>query len=551
MKIAHFNTRDFGGAGRAALRLNKALNLIGEDSCLFVKNKSSDNDKVIQINSPEINNKLFDDLAIKYFYKNIKPGNTISSIMYPSIGFKYLDILQYFDIVNLHWISSFISIEAIMKIRSMGKPVIWTLHDQNPFTGGCHYSNGCEKYKNECHECPQLVNNEFNITKDILAAKIANLPKDITIVTPSKWMAYCARESALFKEYRIEVIPNSVEMDIFKPYNKYISKAELGLEEDTKVIIFGALELDEKRKGLKYLIDSIKYLKTNRYIQRLILENKLFILTFGKESPMLDQIGIPYKALGFIDDDITLAKAYSAADVLAVPSLEDNLPNLILESLSCGTPVVAFNVGGIKDAIIDGKTGFMAKPEDYVSLSECIIKALNKGSMGEQCRKFVEDNFDLHIQGNRYRELYKDILKSNSETRYSISYVPYMVPEVTKSLVNYICSVSIDMQNDFNVIEADRAARLEIINKLTQELEVSEADRKAQLQALDDMNKTLAVIEADRAARLEIINKLTKELEVSEADRAARLIMIDEYSKHDIRSLDLLRIIKYIIYRRF
>ncbi|HEY3389170.1 MAG TPA: hypothetical protein VGK38_06325, partial [Prolixibacteraceae bacterium] len=159
LKISLFCTQDNGGAGKAALRLNKGLNQIGEDSTLFVKWKASGNDKVIQLNSPEINNRVFERVIRKNFFTNILLGNTIASAMYPSIGSNVLEQLREFDVVNLHWIPTLISLETIAKIHQMRKPIVWTLHDQNPMTGACHYAHGCEKYKSDCSECPQLKNN--------------------------------------------------------------------------------------------------------------------------------------------------------------------------------------------------------------------------------------------------------------------------------------------------------------------------------------------------------------------------------------------------------
>jgi len=516
VKIAQLNTHDSGGAGKAAVRLNAALNLIGEESKLFVKHKSFQHNDIIKIESTEIDNKLFNDIAHKYFINNIKPGNTISSLMYPSVGFKFLDVLRDFDIVNLHWISMFVSIEAIAKMRSMGKQLVWTLHDQNSFTGACHYTHGCLGYKTDCSACPQLVNNDFDITKYILQAKINNLPKDITIVTPSEWLADCARESALFKDYRVEVIPNSLETKIFKPFHKNVEKRALGLAEQTKVILFGAQELKESRKGLRYLLDSMKILKQNEYVQKLISRNEFCILVFGNHSPILDEMDLPYKALGYVDDDKQLSKIYSASDLLVLPSIEDNLPNLMLESLSCSTPVVGFSTGGIKDIIINGFNGYICNVGDTVSLAENILTVLKNGdALRENCRTFALEKFGLEIQGNKYRELYEDIIKSNSKV-YSSASIPYMFPEAAASLVNYICESSIEIQLELNekdrnylILKNENDSNLHEKNKLQQEKDNIIVE-KDQLQ----LQKDLLINERDGLQQSnDLLNKALKELQ--------------------------------------
>ncbi|MUG73947.1 glycosyltransferase [Paenibacillus validus] len=493
MKIALLNTFDNGGAGKAALRLNKGLNSIGEDSRLFVKWKTIEDENVTQVISPEVNNKFFDKLSMKYFINNTKPGNTISSLMYPSVGFDFLNLFKGYDVINLHWISSFVSVEALMKLNSIQKPLVWTLHDQNPFTGACHYTHGCEKYKVDCDICPQLEKNELNITKYILDAKIKYLPKNITIVTPSKWLAECARESAVFRHNRIEIIANSLETEIYKPQNKSAMKKELGLSDDTKIILFGAEDLSENRKGLHHLLDCTHYLKQNGLFQKLINENKVCVLTFGKPSPILDQMDLPYKALGYIDTDEKIAEIYSVADVLALPSTEDNLPNMMLESLSCGTPVVAFNTGGIKDVIINGYNGYLSEVGDNVNFAENIIKVFsNNEQMIDNSRRYAEEQFALKVQGEKYKELFEELInnKSDSSLFLKTSNVPRVLPEVSVPLMEYVCEVSIEIGNEIKKLEDEniilKQQHIELITNQEQ-LKVITKERDGILQKLDSL----------------------------------------------------------------
>lgn len=438
MKIGLFSTYDGGGAGKAAARLNRALNSIGECSNMFVKYKQTNDNNIIKIDSNEINNTLLEDLSKTYFKENIKTGNTMSSIMYPSIGFSYLDFVKELDIVNLHWIPGLVSIEAIAKIHSMKKPMVWTLHDENPFTGACHYTSGCEKFKTNCSECPQLLRDEVNITKEILKLKSEKIPEDIVIVTPSIWLAETAKESRVLKNNRIEVIPNSIDMKVYTPVKKEIAKENLGIDPNVKVILFGADDITEKRKGFELLLEAMDYLKKEEYIQDLISNNKLLILNFGNGNDKLKEMDLPQKSLGYIREERELANIYSASDVVVLPSLEDNLPNIMIEGMACGTPVVGFEIGGLKDAVIENETGYLCKLKDTKALALNIEKALKNKNLSKKCAEFARNKYSQDIQAKAYSRLYKEIIDNNHSSKYYVDKIPYIFPSMQKHLINYM-----------------------------------------------------------------------------------------------------------------
>ncbi|WP_425058554.1 D-inositol-3-phosphate glycosyltransferase [Sporomusa carbonis] len=498
MKIAIFSTPDSGGAGKAALRLHNGLNQIGEDSTLFVKWKTVNNNTIVQLQSPEINNRIFEKCVLDQFMSNVYDGNTMCSAMYPSIGFNYLKRIEDFDIVNLHWISTFISLESIEKIRKMGKPIVWTLHDQNPMTGACHYTHGCQKYKEECSNCVQLKSNKYNIAQTILKAKLKYLPKDIVIVTPSRWLADCAKQSAVFRNHRIEVIPNSLETDIYRPIDKKRAKSNLGFSASTRVILFGAQDLKERRKGFVELVDIVKHIRENEFISGLIRRNELNIVTFGHCSPLLDSMRIPYKSLGYIDDEQLLRTIYSAADVLALPSLEDNLPNLMLESLACGTPVVAFAVGGMLDIIQDRKNGFLVPIKDTKVFAERISETLNGCSMEAYCRSFAEENFRLEVQAKRYRQLFQELFDQIKSTAVQVTEVPPLYPEIASAMATVICEASTALQVELDGAEIEQ-------NRLREE--------NRQLQAkVNQLQNEIVRLEAERTPIGILCDRMWKKL---------------------------------------
>lgn len=434
LKISMFSTFDNGGAGNAAFRLNYALNQVGEDSTLYVKHKTTNEFKVSEITLTEVNNSLLDKVVYENFVNNIYEGNTICSAMYSSIGFSYLDLIKNTDIVNFHWVSMFVSLESIVRIHQRNIPIVWTLHDQNPMTGACHYTHGCSKYLIDCSQCPQLVKNEYDISKHLLDTKIKYLPKEIVIVSPSKWLANCARESQVFQKNRIEVIPNSVDCSAYRPFEKNEAKKRLNIFEHTRTILFGAQDLKERRKGFSELISIIKKMKQLPNISSLLKENQLHIITFGHPSPLLEELDIPYTSIGYTEENEKLRIAYSAADVVALPSLEDNLPNIMLESLACGTPIVAFDNGGMSDVIHQGKNGFLVSLDDLPNFANRLKDVLWGDSMSEYCRHHALQEYNLNTQGQRYKDLFEDVVANKQSNKTISLHVPSIFPEAAVAL---------------------------------------------------------------------------------------------------------------------
>lgn len=439
MKVALIGTTNTGGAGRAACRLNQGLNDIGIDSKFFVKYKGrTKEDNINILRNIDVDNNLNDFFSS--IFKDLYEGNTMMSCMYPSIGFSYLEIFRSFDVINFHWIANYISLESMQRLAYMGKKLVWTLHDQNPMTGGCHYDHGCIGYFSNCDNCPQMKNNPYNITHAALLTKIKYMPPNMVIVSPSKWLADCAKKSKVFCNHRVEVIKNAVEMDIFKVVSKREAKSKLGIDNNLKVILFGAENHAEKRKGFKQLLNSMAILNKK------VRGENILVLTFGDKNEDIEKLGFKYKSLGYIKDDSKLAIAYSAADVVAFSSLEDNLPNIILEALSCDTPLVAYDLGGMPDVIINGKTGYCVERNNDEEFAERIYQVL----FTEQqfcCRKYAEQNFQLKHQANSYRLLYEDIENTGNNEKLMGS-VPKIYPEMANVLMQYICDYTL-LKNGF------------------------------------------------------------------------------------------------------
>lgn len=413
MKVLLLNTNDIsGGAAIAAYRLLRGLQQNGVQAQMLIQSKKNDDYSVI---GPETKwQKLFgmlkptlDSIPVR-FYKKRKKVIFSPAIIPDNISKKVKNINP--DIVHLHWIAEgFIKIESLDKMK---KPIVWTLHDMWAFSGGCHYDEECGKYISNCGRCPVLNSNK---QKD-LSYKIWKRKKkawenlDFTIITSSSWLGECAKKSSLFNKTRVEVIPCGIDLNRFKPIDKNIARNILHLPKDKKLILFGALSaLSDKRKGYSLLKEALKKISSK--------ENKdIELVIFGSSRPKDEEnLGFKTHYLGRLNDEISLALVYSASDTMIVPSIQDNLPNTIMESISCGTPVVAFDVGGIHDMIDHQKNGYLAILFDTTDLAHGIKWVLEDNirwrKLSENARLTVVNKFDIIKVAKRYENLYKDILK--------------------------------------------------------------------------------------------------------------------------------------------
>ena len=540
MKIALVNTYDImGGAAIACHRLFQGLRESGADCRLVVKNKKSANDSVICV-TPEQNDDELADIAqaidhfLDRYVTSNKTGisNTIFTPTHRGYDLSSVGFIRQADVINLHWVADFQSPASICSLLALRKPVVWTLHDQWPFTGGCHYSAGCDGYGADCSECPQLAKDPFKLPAAVLKDKQAVL-KDarITIVTPSRWLANCVKESSLFKNFRAEVIPYGLDTDIFTPVPKTAAKQMMGFDPQEVIILFGAVNISEMRKGGRELLAAMNYCNAYSAFKDLVDKGLVRFVCFGSGHELFVESGMPVVSLGYLDSIERTSLAYSAADMFLLPSLEDNLPCTMLEAMSCGTPVVAFSSGGIPDAVVDGVTGRLVETGNVSGLAEAIVSlAMDQhqcDAMAQACRRTALQSFALHIQAQRYLDLYEDLIRTNKarpelcKPTYKRAAVPAKRDD---AMVRVETVMGVHLQASFQELsklleasELDRAARLEVINSLSEQLAESELDRAARLEVINSLSEQLAESELDRAARLEVINSLSRQLEESDA----------------------------------
>ena len=422
-RTAIFITYTDGGAGNAAMRLHHGLSQKGVKARVF-SFSPSDDECIYQTKITPMMEAIGSIFGPLVRDDNRLPGSTIFSPNYPSLTPEQLAFLDEFDVINIHWVARLLSNESVTYLANLGKPVIWTMHDMHPFTGGCHYASGCEKYLTDCTHCPQLRDTFNEYPAQILESKKRHLPENIVVVTPSTWLADCVRKSAVFKNNRVEVIPNSLDTEVFQPTEKEEARRTLNIPVDKKILLFICHNNNERRKGFQELIKTTEYLKKQN--------QPYHILIFGKESSDLGKLDMPYTALGYIADEHILALGYSAADVTVLPTLEDNLPNAILESAACGTPIVAFDSGGVGDAVINNVTGYLVPRGDCEALARKIERAACE-DFRKRCRDYAVKEFSLDVQARRYQGLFEDLL--NAPAVHRDEPIPLIFPETAQTQI--------------------------------------------------------------------------------------------------------------------
>jgi glycosyltransferase involved in cell wall biosynthesis len=412
MRVLHLNLTDvIGGASRAGYRIHSALREIGIDSIMWVQTRAGDDPTVSEpsdaIGKVSARARLFAETLPPLVHRNRLRPTIFSSALFTDRRIRQIDDLAP-DVVHLHWVSGgMISIEALANI---GRPIVWTLHDSWAFTGGCHVPYECTRYRDRCGRCPVLGSErELDLSRLVFRRKERIFPRvHFTIVAPSHWLAESAASSRLLHNYPIEVIRNCVDLARFKPIDRQTARLALSLPLDRKLILFGAHRLlDDPNKGFHLLASAMRQLALN-------WRSRAELIVFGSGPPerAVDFGGLGARYFGHLRDEISLALLYAAADVFVAPSLLENLPNTVVEAMSCGTPSVGFKVGGIPELIEHCVDGYLARPYEDASLAAGIDWVLTQDAavLRERCRDRATSTFDSRMIANRYRAAYERVL---------------------------------------------------------------------------------------------------------------------------------------------
>lgn len=417
MKVVLVNTYEQGGAGVACKRLLKALKLKAEVKMLVREKKTADAD-VIPVSRSRITvlrNKLlffWERLMIGWSNGFLRKNLFAVSLGNTGIDISGLQAIQDADVIHLHWINQgMLSLHDIEKLVKLGKPVVWTMHDMWEFTGICHYAGNCRKFEQECGWCPFLKKGENrDWSYKVLRRKQRLFNNKITFVACSNWLAGCARKSSLLKGMKVISVPNPIDVNVFSPQSKPENKRRFALSENKTAILFGAAKLSDPRKGYSYFCRAMEL-----FARRYPLWNEKIELVFLGDSDVVLSETIPYqiRKVGYLSGEAAIAALYNAVDVFVIPSLEDNLPNTVMEAMACGIPVVGFATGGIPQMIDHLQNGYVAgyaSCEDLMKGIYWVLCQADTKVLSENARQKVMDCFSEKIVADRFYQLYSDLL---------------------------------------------------------------------------------------------------------------------------------------------
>jgi len=400
-----------GGAANAARRLMEGVRAKRIDTRMLVQDKSGDDPLIIGAGTKTemmmgfVKPRLEWLCVELYALRKCSFSPAVMPDRLPSKAARFEP-----DIVHLHWVTNgFLRIETIKRFN---RPLVWTLHDSWAFTGGCHVPGQCERYRQCCGRCPVLFSSRENdMSRWVWKRKRrAWNTLDLTVVTPSRWLGKCAQASSLFRDARVEVIPNGLNLQSYKPGEKRFAREAFSLPQEKRLILFGGNKcMIDKNKGFHILSDTLRVLAEKGW------RDTAEVVVFGSSKPKRPpNLGLKTHYLGWLPDDISISRLNASADVCVVPSIQENLSYTAMESIACGTPCVAFDQGGNSDVIEHGINGYLAKPYDVSDLAHGLDWVLGdderRRNLSIQARLKAEQEFAMEKVAERYVELYREIL---------------------------------------------------------------------------------------------------------------------------------------------
>lgn len=383
MRVLIVNTSErTGGAAIAANRLLHALNNNGTEARMLVRDRKTDAADVVNIpQSWRLKANFLWERGVIWLANNLSKHNIFQvDIANCGTDITGMDAFHWADIIHLHWVNQgFLSLDDLDRIMASGKPVVVTLHDQWYFTGICHYSGICEKYKSQCEKCPMLKGQKMDLAKKVFDRKRAIYKgRNITFVGCSHWMADLARQSALTGGHTVTNVPNAIDTDVFTPMDKTAARKKFNLPEDMRLLLFGAQRITDKRKGFRFLVEACEHIAMHHPT----LPGHLGVVVLGGDAESVKEaLPLPVYTVNYLSNETDIAQLYNAADLFVTPSLQDNLPNTIVEAMSCGVPCVGFNVGGIPEMINHKQDGYVVDYCDSIDFAQGISWCLNEARL--------------------------------------------------------------------------------------------------------------------------------------------------------------------------
>lgn len=407
MNILIVSTSDlYGGAAVAAFRLMKALRSRGENAKMIVRDKRSDDTDVIVAGNEQKNRFNFYRERGKIYLQNRLSKENLFDVSIANTGNSItgLPVFREADVIHLHWINQgMLSIREIEKIITSGKKVVWTMHDMWSFTGICHHAGTCRNYEQSCGSCPYLaMASPDDLSHQVFLKKQSAYSNGkITFVACSHWLKELATKSSLTRSHTVVSIPNPIDTVAYCPRDKTEARKRLNLPQDRKIVLFAAVKASDPRKGIGYLLEASRLMAKH--------PNDILFLIAGSHGEELEKgLSLPAHSMDYILPN-KMADVYNAADLFVTPSLQENLPNTLMEAMSCGTPCVGFNIGGIPEMISHGKNGYLAKYKDAEDLANGILWTLYQAdteTLSSNAREKVLQDYSQEIIAAQYMDIY-------------------------------------------------------------------------------------------------------------------------------------------------
>lgn len=397
MKIVILNTSErTGGAAVAAGRLSKALKQAGIQV-----------DKLVREDTWLNRFRFYWERLIIFLCNRLNRKNLFAvSIANTGTDLSGHPLVKGADIIHLHWINQgFLSLRDIEELVKQNKPIVWTMHDMWPCTGICHHARDCEMFQTKCRACFFLKSEGKDLSTSVFDKKLSLYKNaNITFVGCSRWLSDRARKSALLQEKAVLSIPNPINMEVYHPMDQNVPRGLLGLPSGKKLLLFGALNVTDKRKGIDFLIEALRKLE----------KQDVELVVFGQvKDDIRGLFPVPIHSMGYLSDESKIVALYNAVDMFITSSLEENLPNTIMESMACGTPCVGFATGGIPEMIDHRVNGYVANYKDADDLASGIWWVLeheDRQALSDACVKKVRDNYTEEVVARQYIALYKKLL---------------------------------------------------------------------------------------------------------------------------------------------
>jgi glycosyltransferase involved in cell wall biosynthesis len=413
LNVLHISTSDnLGGSGRSAYRIHTGLKRLGVHSRMLVGTKVTD-DADVELIARNRYLQKFDDWA-----NRITGRLSYQYLFYPSsLSVLRRAWMREADVVQLYNTHGGYFSHTVLPLISRRRSLVWRLSDMWPMTGHCAYSFDCERWKTGCGSCP-ILSDRPELYRDTTALlwRIKNwvfARSALTIVAPSNWIRGLAKESPLLGRFDVKLIPNGLDTDVFRPVQKELAREQLGIASSQQVILFGAHSVLDKRKGAALMREALERIAEADGA----LKITLIVAGLGAEQWSAN-LPFDVRLLGHITSDEQLASLYSAADVFVLPTLAENLPNGVLESMACATPAVTFNVGGCPDAVRHMETGYLANyldAEDLARGIKLILRdAVLRQRLGHRSREVVEAEYNMQLQAQRYKALYNQLMEDRA-----------------------------------------------------------------------------------------------------------------------------------------